>query len=104
MTITVAFDEAPQHRLDVAAHGLAQLDVEAPQRLVEQEAVGIAHHRARDGDALLLALRELVRQPVENVIELQHSRDPRDPRRGGLRVEPLDMQREQMFSRTLSAG
>ena len=38
---------------------LAQLDVEPAQRLVEQEAGGVADDRAADRDALLLALGEL---------------------------------------------
>ena len=69
--------EVGQHLLDLAAHGLAQLHVEARQRLVEQEAVGIADDGAADGDALLLALGELARQAVEHVVEMQDVARPR---------------------------
>ena len=86
--------EASQHPLDIAAHGLAQFDIKATQGFVEQKTVGLAHHRARDGDALLLPLRDLVRHPVKDRFQLQHPRHPRNTPGGGLRVEPLDMQRE----------
>ena len=66
VTITRRLGEAGQHLLDLAAHGLAELDVEAAERLVEEEAVRIAHDGARDRDALLLALGDLSRQAVED--------------------------------------
>ena len=66
VTITVALERPGQHLLDLAAHGLAQLDVEPAQRLVEEEAVGVANDGARHRDALLLALGDLAGQPVEH--------------------------------------
>ena len=56
--------QALQHLLDLAAHGLAQLHVQARERLVEQEALGVADDRAPDRDPLLLALGELTGQAV----------------------------------------
>ena len=67
--------EALQDLLDLAAHGLAQLHVEPRERLVEQEADGVADDRAADRDPLLLALGELARPAIEHVLELQHARD-----------------------------
>ncbi len=52
--------EALQHQL----HRLAQLQVERAERLVEQHHLRARHERPRDGDALALAARELVRQPL----------------------------------------
>ncbi len=51
--------ELVENFLDLRAHGLAQLDVEAAQRLVEKEAGRIAHDRAADGDPLLLTLAQV---------------------------------------------
>ena len=69
--------KAGEHFLDLPAHGLAQLDVEPGQRLVEQEAVGIADDGAGDRDALFLAFGNLARQAVENLVEMQEPRRPR---------------------------
>ena len=44
----------------LGAHVLAQFQVERRERLVEQQHLGLDGERARDGDALSLASRELV--------------------------------------------
>ena len=67
VTITVALERPGSTSLIWPRIGLAQLDVEARQRLVEEEAVGIADDGAAHRDALLLALGELARQAVEDV-------------------------------------
>ena len=95
VTITVALDRPLQHLLDLAAHLLAQLDVEARQRLVEQEAVGIAHDRPADRDALLLALGEPAGDAVEHLGQVERARDPVDAgRRSRPSAEPLGLQRK----------
>ena len=71
VTMTVALERLGQHFLDLAAHGMAQFDIEARQRLVEQEAIGIAHDGAGHGDALLFAFRNLARHAVEHFGEMQ---------------------------------
>src|SRR6185503_19130824 len=48
-------------RAQPGARFLAQLGVEIGQRLVEQDHRGLINERARNGDALLLASRKLVR-------------------------------------------
>ena len=48
---------------------LAQLQVERAERLVEQQHRRPVDERARDGDALLLAARELAGQPVAELLE-----------------------------------
>ena len=53
--------DAPVQRLDVMAHAHPQARVEVRQRLVEEEDLRIAHHRAAERDALLLAAGELLR-------------------------------------------
>ena len=55
---------------ELELHVLAQLGVEGGQRLVEQQHRRMRDQRARDGDALLLAARELVR------IALAEAREP----------------------------
>ena len=67
-----------QHLLDLAAHLLAQLDVEAGKGLVEQEAVGVAHDGAADGDTLFLALGKPARDAVQDVGQVQRPGDPID--------------------------
>ena len=47
-------------RLQFDFHLLAQLQIKRTQRLVEQQDVGLQHHAAGDGHALLLAARKLV--------------------------------------------
>ena len=54
---------------DLLAHLPAQPRVEVRQRLVEQQHAGLEHQRARDGDALLLAARELRRQTRVEALE-----------------------------------
>ena len=94
VTITVALREALEHFLDLAAHGLAQLDVETRQRLVEQEAVGVADDGAGDGDALLLAFGDLAGQAVEDMGELQRFGDRPDAAVALGRGQALGVERE----------
>ena len=50
---------------------LAQLRVEVRQRLVHQHDRRVVDERARDRDALLLAARELMRQPLRERAEAE---------------------------------
>ena len=67
--------------LDLGAHRLTQLDVEAAQRFVEEKAGGIAHDRAADRDALFLAFAKLMRTSLENRLEVERFAHARDARR-----------------------
>ena len=67
--------------LDLAAHLLAQGNVEPAERFVEQEAVRFADDGACNGDALLLALAELVRSTVDDLLQLQRPCDLADTAR-----------------------
>ena len=60
---------------DPHPHRGAKLGVEVRQRLVEQEDLGLLDQRPADGDALGLAARELLRQPVEQRLDLEDARD-----------------------------
>ena len=60
---------------ELAAHRDAQLGVEVGQRLVHQERLRLAHHRAAHRDALALAARELGRLAVEQLVEAERRRD-----------------------------
>ena len=55
--------------LELELHLLAQLEVERAQRLVEQQRRGFVDERAREGDALLLAARELRRLALLHALE-----------------------------------
>ena len=55
---------AAQHVDHLAAHARAQLDVERRERLVEQHERRARRERAGERDALALAAREVVRQPL----------------------------------------
>ncbi len=59
---------------DLAARMDAQIGVEIGKRLVHQEDRGLAHHGARQRDALTLAARHLPRLAVEQLIDLEHAR------------------------------
>ena len=71
--------KAGKHFLDLAAHGLAQLDIKTRQRLVEEEAIRIADDGASHRDPLLLAFGDLVGQAVEHVLEMEDAGDAPDP-------------------------
>ncbi len=60
--------------LDLGAHLHAQLGIEVGQRLVHQEDGRIAHQRAAQCDALLLAARQFARQALEQVGHVEHLR------------------------------
>ena len=84
--------EACQHFLDLSAHRLAQLHVQARERLVEQKTDRIANDRAADRDPLLFAFGQLAGQPVEKALELEHARDLGDPARALGTADPLRVQ------------
>ena len=53
----------------------AQLEVEVGQRLVHQERARLAHQRAAERDALLLAARHLRRPAIEQALDVQQLGD-----------------------------
>ena len=80
--------------LDLPAHLLAHDDVEAAQRLVEEEALRVADDRAPHGDALLLALRKPARNPVQRMGEIEKVRDLAHPAVDFLLGDALGVERE----------
>ena len=60
--------------LELDLHLLAQLEVERAQRLVEQQHARPVDERARQGDALALAARELARLAPRELAEA-HERE-----------------------------
>ncbi len=58
---------------DLDPHLLAQLRIEIGERLVEQQDVRLDDEGARQGDALLLAARELARQALAELFEPHHA-------------------------------
>ena len=63
--------QAHVQALDLGAHVDAQLGVQVGQRLVEQEALRIAHDGAPQRDALALAARQRARLAVEQALDAQ---------------------------------
>ncbi|KAG1255290.1 hypothetical protein G6F65_016700 [Rhizopus arrhizus] len=59
--------------LELHPHVRAQLGVQAGQRFVEQEQVGVAHHRAADGHALALSARQLIGLAVQHRFHAQQA-------------------------------
>ena len=82
--------------LQLRAQHLAQLGVEVRQRLVHQEHRRVAHDGAADRDPLHLAAGELVGLALEQVLDAQHLRRPRDP--------PLDLVGGEVAHLRLAAG
>jgi hypothetical protein len=76
-------------RLDLGAHGHAQLGVQVGQRLVEQEHLGVAHDRAAHGHALALAAGELAREAIEQLRQVQDARRVVDALFGDAAVSAL---------------
>ena len=66
---------------DLGAHVDAQPRVEVAKRLVEQQDLRADDERARDGDALQLAARELVRPALAVARELHQRQRLVDPAR-----------------------
>ena len=67
--------QAVEQLLDLPAHLLSHRDVEAAERLVEEEALRVADDGAADGDPLLLALRKPAGNPAERVAEVEQAGD-----------------------------
>jgi hypothetical protein len=71
-------------RLQEELHLLAELQVERPERFVEEQHGRLVHERARERDPLALAARELLRLPSAQPGQpntAQHHLDLRPPRR-----------------------
>ena len=84
MTITIVWPRsstALAHELEDLGAGLR---VEVAGRLVGEDDLGLAHERARDGDALLLATRELGRPVGEPVAQADGVDDLVEPLGVGL--------------------
>ena len=64
---------------DLVAHAHAQLGVQVRQRLVEQEDVGLAHHRPPQRDALHLAAGKLLGLAVEQSVDAEDIGGPAHP-------------------------
>nr|WP_206080160.1 hypothetical protein [Propioniciclava coleopterorum] len=79
---------------DLGAHVEAQRGVLVGQRLVHQHQRGLGGDRAGDGDALLLAARQLAGQLLGVLLELDQRDGLLDPRRDLGRVEPPHLQPE----------
>ena len=67
--------EAP----DLEAHLLAQVRIEIGERLVEEKHLGLDHHRAREGHALLLAAGELGGIALLELVEMNDRKHAPDP-------------------------
>ena len=66
--------------LQLELHLLAQLQVERAERLVEQQGGGTVDQRPREGNALLLAARELARLALVQALEPNGEERVRDAR------------------------
>ena len=89
--------------LDLAARLHAQLGVEVGERLVHQEHLRVAHERAAERDALLLAAGELARLAVQQRLELDRRRRAAHPRVDLVlrRLAPPQREREVVVDRHL---
>ena len=96
--------QAVQQLLDLAPHLLADGDVEAAQRLVEEEALRIADDRAPHGDPLLLALREPAGNAVQRMGEVEQAGDLLHPAVDLLGGDLLGVEREGQVLRHRQAG
>jgi hypothetical protein len=70
--------EAVAQPRELCAHLHPQLGVEVRERLVHQEGLRLAHHRAPHGDALALPARERGGLALEQVLEAEDARDLSD--------------------------
>jgi hypothetical protein len=86
--------EIALERLQEELHLLAQLQVERPERLVEEEHARVVDERAREGDALLLPARELPRLAPTEPAELHELEHPLDPRPEILALDPAAAEAE----------
>ena len=102
--MTVAFWSPVSTSLSWARMLSRSCDVQAAERLVEQEAARIADDGSADGRALLLALRELVGAAVEDPVEVQQRARPRHALGDARRREPVGVEGYARFSRTVSVG
>ena len=92
--------------LDAAAQHGAQLRLELAHRLVEQIEVGVAHQRAAEAGALLLAAGDRRRIAVEDVLDLEQFGDRLRPLGAtSLCGQPRALfSAKAMLSRTVSGG
>jgi hypothetical protein len=65
--------------LQLELHLLSELDVERPERLVQEQGCGSVHERPRERDALLLAARELTGATAFEALERNDAEDLVDP-------------------------
>ena len=65
--------------LELDLEPLAELEVERPERLVEEEHVRPVHERPGERDALLLAARQLVRLATRVALEMDELQGLADP-------------------------
>ena len=61
--------------LELDLHLLAKLQVEGPERLVQEQDLGRIDERAREGDSLTLSTGELDRLPAPDVGKSNDSQD-----------------------------
>ena len=86
--------ELALHLADGAPQLLADLRVERPERLIEQEHLGLVGQRPCHGDALLLATGELRRQPIIHALERHEAQQLRAALAAGAGAHVTHAQRE----------
>ena len=80
--------------MDIAAHELAHLRVQGPERLVHQERLRLAHDGAPERNPLAVAAGELRHPPVEKVPDAQQRRRRLDPAPAFAARHPVALQGE----------
>ena len=80
--------------LELHHHLLAQVVVERPERLVEEEHGGLADEGAGEGDPLLLAAAQVARSARRELGKAHHLEHLPGPARPLLRVHPLHLEAE----------
>ena len=66
----------PLDFLDLKAHGFPQLRIQVRQRFIQQEQLRLRHQRACQGNALLLAARELIGETSRILTEVHNFQHP----------------------------
>ena len=86
-------------------HAHAERRIEVAEGLVEQEHGGLPDERPAEGHTLLLAARQLARQPLQQVLQLQRGGDLPDAGRGSPPCGRLRRRSvKPMFSATVMCG